>query len=64
MKAYKKLIGAIAFLVLQAIVILVNGFPKLDSGAYGIGYLVGSLIPGVIGITLLIVYFLDKYKGK
>lgn len=64
MKAHKKLIGAIAFLVLQVIVLIVNGLPKLDGGAYDMGYLVGTLAPGVIGIILLVVYFLGKGKAK
>lgn len=64
MRANKKLIGGIAFLALQLVAILVNGFPRLDSGAYGMGYLVGLLIPGVIGIMLLIAYFREKNEGK
>lgn len=64
MKDHKKLIGGIAFLVLQAIVILVNEFPKLNSDSYEIGYFVGSLTPGVIGIILLVVYFSSKSKTK
>ena len=64
MKAHKKLFAGIAFLILQVIVFLVNGFPKFDSGAYELGYLVGSLAPGVIGLVLLAVYFLNKSKAK
>lgn len=62
MKAYKKLIGAVAFLVLQVIVFVVNGFPKMDAGVYGMGYLIGTLAPGVIGIVLLVAHFVTKGK--
>ena len=60
MAAYKKLIAGIAFLVLQAIVVLINGLPKIEAGAYGAGYLIGYLAPGIIGIILLIVHFISK----
>ena len=63
MNAHKKLIAAIVFLAFQVIVILVNGFPKMDSGAYGIGYLIGYLATGVIGLILLVLYLKERF-GK
>ena len=63
MKTYKKLIAGIAFLVLQAIVFFVRGFPQIGSDAYSAGYLVGILAPGIIGIVLIIVHFITK-KNK
>ena len=64
LKAHKRLFAGIAFLVIQVIVFLVNGFPKFDSGAYELGYLVGSLAPGAIGLVLIAVYFLTKNKAE
>ena len=62
MKAYKKLIAGIVFLVIQAIVILINGFPKMGADSYSAGYIVGFLAPGIIGIILIIAHFLGKKK--
>lgn len=64
MKTYKKLIAGIVFLVLQAIVFFVRGFPQIGSDAYSAGYLVGILAPGIIGIVLIIVHFITKKNGK
>ena len=63
MKVYGKLILGILFLLLQIVVFLVNGFPQMNEGAYSFGYLAGQLAPGVIGIVLLAIYFLNKYKA-
>lgn len=60
MKAHKNLIIGIAFLLFQAIVLIVKGMPDLESGSYGIGYLLGYLAPGVIGIVLMVIYFIKK----
>lgn len=60
MKANKKLIAGVVFLVFQAIVILANGLPNVGSGAYGAGYLLGYLATGIIGIALIAAHFLGK----
>lgn len=64
MKGRKQLIGGIVFLVLQVIVWFVNGIPQNGADAYGMGYLVGSLVPGVIGIIFLAAFFISKCKAK
>jgi len=64
MKANKKLIAGIAFLILQAIVLIVRGFPQVGSDSYSVGYLVGILSPGVIGIVLIVIHFITKKNSK
>ena len=62
MKGRKYLIGGIIFLALQLFTIIVLGFPKTESNAYGVGYLVGYCAMGIIGICFLVAYFVNKAK--
>lgn len=60
MHAKKFLIAGIVFLVIQVISMIINGFSKFSSGAYGVGYLFGYFAPAIIGIIFLILYFTKK----
>lgn len=62
MKVYGKLIVGILFLLVQVAVIVINGFPKMNEGTYSFGYLVGFLAPGVIGIIMLVLFFISKFN--
>lgn len=63
MKAHKFLIAGIIFLAIQVIAVLVSGFSNFESGAYGVGYLVGFFSPGIIGIIFLVIHFIKRHKA-
>lgn len=62
------LIIGIILLVFQAIgilgSILGSGLANPESGAYEIGYLVGYFSPGIIGVVLLVVFFIKNHGAK